>query len=175
MSEILIVDASIGIAMVRGEPEAPRILDSLMSHRRLRRHLLAPSIFWLEVVNVVRLRYRGSGQEMTEAVLWLERIGIGSVEASRSLLLMTIDVMERHRLTSYDATYLALATALDGQLMTGDRALADAAGDRAILVGAGDRLSETRAAYGSDQDALPGWPGAATSLRLLRPRTPPIG
>jgi hypothetical protein len=69
--------------------------------------------------------------------------------------------METHRLSGYDAVYLALTMALDARLATLDDRLADAAGDRALRLGRGRRaISEPDAPYGRPE-ALAAWAHSA--------------
>ncbi len=50
------------------------------------------------------------------------------------MILLTLDVVEHHRLTAYDGLYLALAEASRPMLLPADIELAGAAGGRAILL-----------------------------------------
>ena len=77
-----------------------------------------------------------------------------------------IDLIERHRLTAYDATYLALAIAWDGLLVTFDASLRVAAGERTAQVGP-TRLSETPVAY-EHTVTWPEYKGASAFLAKLR-------
>jgi predicted nucleic acid-binding protein len=54
-----------------------------------------------------------------------------------------VELAERHRLTVYDAAYLALALDLDGELATTDRALATAGRAEGIEVIDAGRVSST--------------------------------
>lgn len=176
MADALVIDASAGVALCLREMSAVAVDAILRDAHRTGGRLLVPSVFWLEIVNVLLMRYHLTAAEATEAIADLERVGAETVEVSRSMLLLTLDIVERHRLAAYDAAYVALARALDARLVTLDRAQARAAGSRAILVGQGHRLSEAVATYGSPvAQPATSWPGAAAYLRLLRPRnvTPP--
>ena len=171
MPEVLVVDASAGIALAREEMTAPSVRAILQQARRAGGRLLVPSVFWLEIVNVLAMRYRLAPAEVTRGIVHLERTGLETVEPGRSLLLLTLDVVGQHRLAAYDAAYVALARALDGRLVTLDRTQARAAGDRAILAGGGHLLAEAAPPYGTSVAGPSGdWPGAAAYLRLLRPR-----
>ena len=76
----------------------------------------------------------------------LDEFSTRTVEVDRPLWLLALDRMVQHELSAYDATYLALAEALEARLLTLDASLSAAAGSRAFPVGP-HRLAETRAAY----------------------------
>jgi hypothetical protein len=78
----------------------------------------------------------------------LDELGFETVEVGRPLLLLATDLAERHGLSAYDATYLALAETLDSALLSGDARLLAAAGPRAVRAGVGGHeVSDARAAY----------------------------
>ena len=83
------------------------------------------------------------------------------------MLLSTLDIAERHGLTAYDATYLALAISVDGQLLTFDEALRAAAGARAIPTGHEHRTAELRPAY-EHEVTWPNYKEASAYLARLR-------
>jgi len=127
-----------------------------------------PAFFWLEVVNVLGLRYRMSPALVLEAVVDLEKLRLDTVQHDRPQLLLTIDVMARGGLSAYDAAYLALAESADAQLITGDRHLAAAAGGRALQLDGGRTIRETAQPY---LGSWATWRGAAAYLKELRAET----
>ena len=161
----LVIDASIALAVVLDEP----VRDVIRRLLRKRGRPRVPSFFWLEVINTFARRHGYASDEILEAVRELEELGIETIETDAFGRLIVIDLVERHALTAYDATYLALAESADAQLLTADRQLAVAAGPRAILVDATGRISELPPAY----EVTPTWPtwrGAAAYLGELRRR-----
>lgn len=162
----LIVDASIAVAIVRGEPEGSAATEIISDWRREGARLVVPSHFWLETTNSLIVRYRWPGAEVLQAVHDLDTLRFETVEMDRALLILAMDTSERYRLTTYDAAYLALALSLDGSLLTLDRELRTAAGVRATLVGP-PRLSETPAAY-EHAVTWPDYKGASAFLAKLR-------
>ena len=78
-----------------------------------------------------------------------------------------VDLMERHDLSAYGATYLTLALSLDADLATADRRLALAAGGRAIFIGSGE-IAEEREAYRPGLATWPSWTDAGAYLADLR-------
>lgn len=164
----LVLDASAAIAVLTDEPGA----TAVRRHLDDRDTVLVPWLFWYEVVNgLARGRQGWPGSRLTAAVHDLEQLGIRTEPPSRAMLLVAIDAVETHRLTAYDAVYLALAESADADLLTADAFLAAAAGDRAILVAPGHRLAEATARYEAgrrDMPDWPSWPGAAAYLAELR-------
>jgi hypothetical protein len=108
-----------------------------------------------------------------ETVFDLEQLGLETRGQDRPTLLAVVDLVDAHRLSAYDAAYLALALEADADLLTADSELAAAAGERAILVGPGshpDRVAEARARYDAARRMpdWPRWPGAVAYIETLR-------
>lgn len=165
----VVLDASVGVAFVRDEPNSLPISQKVHSLRRTGHRLVVPSVFWLELVNVVGRRYHAPPEAILEAVVELEAAGLETVELDRPMLLLAIDATVRHGLTAYDAAYLALADAADASLLTADVALATAAGSRGILIGDVRGVRERPPSYTpAGAPAWAAWPGAAAYLRELR-------
>jgi hypothetical protein len=127
-----------------------------------------PQLFWLEMANVLAMRYRYPPASVLEAVYELEQLGLETTDLGRPGVLAVLDTVARTGLTAYDAAYLALAEAADANLITADALLADAAADRAIFVGPRrGRVAEERGLYRA-APAWPEWTGAAGYLSTLR-------
>jgi hypothetical protein len=99
------------------------------------------------------------------------------VWVDRPLLLLAVDLMERHGLTPYDAAFLALCQSLSATLATLDNDLRRAAGD--LAEGGswpddsplGHRIAEPIAAYEGERTVTwPRWSGAGSYLGSLRRR-----
>jgi len=113
-----VADASAVAALMFGEPEADAIAEGLGGE-----DLAAPWLLPFEVANVaaMKLRRRSATRRALEAGLgMLPRLGIALYPASALDLLAIAD---RSGLTAHDAAYLALAAALDADLVTLDRKL----------------------------------------------------
>ncbi len=165
----LVVDASAALALVRDEPGGSHV-ESLI---RRREGALVPWYFWLEVINSLARRHRWAGTQILETVFDLEQLGLETRGQDRPTLLAVVDLVDAHRLSAYDAAYLALALEADADLLTADSELAAAAGERAILVGPGshpDRVAEARARYDAARRMpdWPRWPGAVAYIETLR-------
>ena len=167
----VVLDASVGIPLVRDEPTSLRISQRIHALRKTGHRLIVPFLFWLEILNVLGRRYQAPPQAILEAIVELEAAGLETVELDRPMLLLAVDAVVRHGLTAYDATYLALADAADAQLLTADATLAAAAGGRGILLGEAHGVRERPVGYlPAGGPAWATWPGAAAYLRQLRAR-----
>jgi predicted nucleic acid-binding protein len=151
-ADALVLDASVAIAIVRREPTAPALRALVRASIAHGGRRLVPDDFWLELANVLVRRHRASPEMVVEALREVDDFDLESVRLDRPLLLATLDLQARFGLSAYDAAYLALADAEDGQILTLDVELARAAGGRAVRIhGAGRRrLSEEPAPYGHD-------------------------
>lgn len=95
--------------------------------------LAAPDLVDVETVSVLRKRWLGrtiSEERFAEATADLARL---EFERVPTLRLMPRAFELRSNVTPYDACYVALAEALDGELLTADRRLANAAGPRCSI------------------------------------------
>lgn len=162
----IVVDASIAIAIVLEEPGGSDGEGVITRQTRAGGRVVVPSHFWLEVTDPLITRRRWSGADVLRAIHTLDALRFETVELDRALLVLTLDGSERHRLTMYDAAYLALANSLDGSLITLDAALRAAGGPRVVSVGPA-RLSETPTVY-EHAVTWPDYKGASAFLAKLR-------
>jgi predicted nucleic acid-binding protein len=149
----VIVDASGPLALVLGQPEAPAMLAAWDRWSMVGTRVLVPDHFWLEITNPLLRRHRWSAAKVAEALQQLEMLSAQIVPVDRPILLLAVDMAERHGLTTYDATYAALAQVTGGTLATFDRALRQAVPDL-LEPGFGDpparRVNEEVGRYGSE-------------------------
>ena len=129
----LVLDASAALAILRTEPLRTHVIDVLARHRRSGGRVLVPELFWLEVTNVLVRRHALALDDVLASLRNLDDLGVDTVAGDRGLTLLGLDVMFEHRLSGYDAAYLALAIAQDSVLLTVDIRLGLAAGDRSLL------------------------------------------
>jgi hypothetical protein len=124
------------------------------------------------VVNVLARRYGFAIDDIVDAIRVLDQLGLKTASVDRPLLLLAVDHMVTHDLTAYDAGYLALAEAADGQLVTLDQRLATAAGARALPTPTGGyrRAREAAASYNVDPKASQVWARYGELLAELRRR-----
>ena len=165
----LVLDASVAVALVREERISQRAWHLVADGTRMGTELVAPSLLWLEVANVLVPR-SPSPSATVEALHRIERLGVRTVQPDQALLLLSIGYAHAWRLTPYDGLYLALAETEGARLVTADRALATAAGPRGVLLGdwsAG--AHEVPARYGGDEAAdADDWPGLDAYTARLR-------
>jgi len=174
--ELVVVDASVGVARIRPEIASLVVRRAFTSWSLGRSRLIVPPLFWLEVVNALGGRHRYPASGIAEALRELDELGLETVEIGRPELLLVADAMERHRLPAYDAAYLVLAGQLGAPLATLDRQLAAAAGRLGMLLieepGRGAR--EATAPYDTPvadrPSSLPDYAGLGAYLGELRRR-----
>lgn len=128
-----VLDSSILVRASLEESEAARAWVESVEEKRVQG--LAPQLVWLEVASALG-RYVSSGSmeastafEALEILLALPL----SVQPLESLAEPALEAALKHRLSVYDASYLALAQVADAVLVTADRRLAEAA-NRSELV-----------------------------------------
>jgi predicted nucleic acid-binding protein len=127
---VIVVDASV-LANALGDDDG----DGHTARAELRDavDLTAPDLVDVETVAVLRKRWLAgtiSERRFQAAVRDLERLDFERVPALR---LMRRAYELRANVTAYDATYVALAEALDCELLTADQRLARASGPRCAI------------------------------------------
>ena len=137
---MIVVDASTLVDYLVGrEPALVAVVDALGADTEQPLH--APELVWPETLNALRrMALRGdiSDDRATQAALELSEVRLNCYP--HAPLRESVWSM-RHELTAYDATYLAVALALDDPLLlTGDSGLAAHAG---VVLGTG-RVTVTR-------------------------------
>jgi predicted nucleic acid-binding protein len=119
---IKIMDTSALGALAFGEPDAEAVAQALENAT-----LVSPSLLWFEMASICRkkmLAHPDVRNHLLAAFGWARRlpIRISRVDHEKTLL-----ISEETRLTTYDASYLWLTSNLQGELVTLDRKLKDAA------------------------------------------------
>jgi predicted nucleic acid-binding protein len=127
---LIVVDASV-LANVVGDDGA----DGQRTRRELRAagDLSAPDLLDVETVAVLRKRWIGgtiTARRFSTAISDLEAMAL---ERYPTLPLMRRAYELRANVTAYDATYIALAEALQCDLLTADNRLANAPGTRCVI------------------------------------------
>ena len=108
---------------------------------------MVPQHFWLEVANRIGREAGWQGAVVIGAIHRLDTYDLATIDADRPILLRVIDLVERFRLTAYDALYLAIADILDAELATFDDALIAAGSERTATLIDDHRLHEPPAPY----------------------------
>lgn len=125
--EVVVCDASVALGWLLEELVPPWV-------ERLRERVSAghvdvrvPTLFWLEIGNRLMRRSDVPDAEVLEGLVRLEGSGFETIDMDRPLRLMAVHLARQHRLSVYDAVYLAVATTAGLPLATLDGRLADAA------------------------------------------------
>ena len=143
-ADALVLDASAALSLVRAEPSHGLVARAI--GRAGSRPLLVPEVFWVETVNALVRRHGLAMDAALGAIAELDGLGLRTIQLGRGGLLDSVALMLEHRLTAYDASYLALAHAVNADLLTLDRQLAEAAGDRAVPLDPNE-IRESRGPY----------------------------
>lgn len=123
---MLVVDASVLAVALADDGR-----DGDKARARLRgEQLAAPELVDLEVASVLRGQLAGGHLDIRRAELALADLIDLPVQRAPHRPLLTRCWELRTNLTVYDAAYVALAEALDSDLLTGDTRLAKAPGPR---------------------------------------------
>lgn len=123
---MLVVDASV-LAVALADDGA----DGDGARARLRgEDLVAPELLDLEVLSVMRGQVIAGTLDVRRADLALNDLSAMPLKRAPHLPLLRRCWELRKNLTTYDASYVALAETLDALLLTGDRRLARATGPR---------------------------------------------
>ena len=123
---VLVVDASVfAVALADDGMEGDAARERLRGE-----DLVAPELLDLEVGSVLRGQMRLGSIDGKRADLALQDLASMPLRRAPHLPLLQRCWALRENLTIYDASYVALAEALDVVLLTGDRRLARASGPR---------------------------------------------
>lgn len=166
MSDRLVLDASAALGWLRAEPRGPEVLDIVVRHTREGGRLLVPELFWLEIVNAQVLRHDVGADVVLANLRDLDSLELETAAGSRAMTVLALDLVVEHRLSAYDAAYLALALAEDALLLTLDERLGRAAGERSVLP-FGRSIREARAPY-RPSSAMETWAAHGAYLAELR-------
>ena len=122
---MIVVDASALLEVLLRAPAATAVERRLFD---LRQTLHAPHLLDVEVAQVIR-RYAANGQiDADRGRAALAVLADFPILRHPHLFMLPRIWDLRNNMTAYDATYVALAEALDAPLLTRDRRLAGAAG-----------------------------------------------
>jgi predicted nucleic acid-binding protein len=123
---VLVVDASLLVVALADDGR-----DGDLARTRLRgEHLAAPELVDLEVASVLRRHCAGGQLDLRRAELALADLIDLPLQRAPHAELLTRCWELKVNLTMYDAAYVALAEALDSDLVTADARLGKAPGPR---------------------------------------------
>ena len=129
-----VVDASIVLQWLIEQPSA-RSTEILEGHINGNEPLVAPELLNYEVGNVLVTKVKLTSQDATELFGYFLDLGIETYSLGADEYQASLDLALRYRLTVYDASYLALALALEVKLVTADKRLATRAGPLKTIEG----------------------------------------
>ncbi|KRA50228.1 type II toxin-antitoxin system VapC family toxin [Devosia sp. Root635] len=124
---MIVVDASLAVGWILLEQESQGTND--LYKRTITEGAIGPLIFEIEVANAPRTnlrRGRIDGAERNEALSFLARMNV-TIPSDQPSLTEIISLSDRHDITTYDASYVALAQKHGALLATLDQAMARAA------------------------------------------------
>ena len=91
-------------------------------------HAVVPALWWFEVGNILIVNERRGRIEPVDSDVFLDDLARLPIRIeSHTSERLVVALARKHRLTAYDAAYLALAVRLTAPIATLDRALAAAA------------------------------------------------
>ncbi len=129
MSELLVVDASVALKWVVGEPDSDAAAQLLTELAAGSLSLIAPDHVVGEVGNGLRKRVAQqvlTAEEARDALEALSDLGLELVSDSTRWF-RCLSAALNWQLTTYDALYVLLAQDLESELVTADARLVDAA------------------------------------------------
>jgi predicted nucleic acid-binding protein len=124
----IVVDASVAAAWVL--PDEDNAAADAILHRVAAEGAVAPGLLWHELRNILLMaarRGRLPEAEIVPSLLRLRRLPLEAVDMAEAGDAGIVALAARHRLTAYDAAYLALAWNRALSLATADRAMRRAA------------------------------------------------
>ena len=129
----IVVDASFIVDGLIGNERAAAAMGRWAEAGRM---LLGPAIVWPEIASALRKRRSPAGL-ITRDLDLVVAAGLETADRGPIGVAYASGLAERHRLSTYDATYLWLAIDVDGELATFDRALATAAAAEGVRLAEG--------------------------------------
>ncbi len=129
-----VVDASVVLQWLIEQPSA-RSAEILEGHLNGSEPLVAPELLNYEVGNVLVTKVKLTSQDASELFDHFFGLGIETYSLGADEYRVSLDIACHYRLTVYDASYLALALALEVKLVTAYKRLTTRAGPLKIVEG----------------------------------------
>ena len=132
---MIVIDASVLVGVLLTSPHALEAVERVSEHRP-EEPLHAPELIEIETLSALRrMVARGAVNDRRAGQAVADMDSLRMVRYPHAPMRSRVWEL-RENVTTYDATYLALAEALDGELLTADRGLASTArrslGDAAV-------------------------------------------
>lgn len=118
-----VVDASVALKWFIEEPDSSEAIALRDGHTLRQSILVAPDLLIYEVANALLHNARFSESETARSIQALYNLQIELVAPTEELTLAAIRLATRHKLTFYDALYVAVAQQVGTELITADRHL----------------------------------------------------
>jgi len=128
---LIVVDASAVLEVLLQTPAAAVVSRRILGARET---LHAPHLLDVEIAQVLRRYARAGVISADRGAQALADLADLPINRYPHFVLLPRIWQWRHNLSAYDATYLALAEALDAPLVTRDRKLASAGGGRVVVL-----------------------------------------
>ena len=128
---MIVVDASAVLEVLLQTPAAAVVSRRILGARET---LHAPHLLDVEIAQVLRRYARAGVISADRGAQALADLADLPINRYPHFVLLPRIWQWRHNLSAYDATYLALAEALDAPLVTRDRKLASAGGGRVVVL-----------------------------------------
>ena len=112
---VRVVDASAVGALIFGEPKAEKISEALSDEP-----LAAPALIWFELASICLKKIDTHPSQKTSILEAFELAGKLNIEIIEVDHLAVIELAKDTGLTTYDSSYLWLASELQGKLVTLD-------------------------------------------------------
>ena len=137
MIRILIPDASVILKWIlkTNEDHAEKAIALLSSWVSGEIDFLLPSLWVYEVGNIVGRKHPEKGEEIMRLLL---EYRFPEAKSDASHVKVALELMRRHGVTFYDASYHAAAIQSGGTFVTADKAYVRRAGEAGCVVALGD-------------------------------------
>lgn len=119
---MIVIDASVGIKWLKQDEEhAKQALRVYKNHIEGKEKITVPSLFFLEVANVLAVTPNISDAVMRNSLQDLNNIGIVIHSFSKANLLEAAHLAKKHKTTVYDMLYAVVAKEQKCTLITADQ------------------------------------------------------
>ncbi len=120
---VFVLDASIVIKWFSEEEYTDKALELRDDFSKGDIELVVPDLMLYEVSNALRYNPDFNETDVSEAVGTLYDIGISIIVPNREVINSALNLAYEHKITVYDAYYVALAKEINFKLITADRKL----------------------------------------------------
>jgi len=119
----LVLDASVALKWFFQEKNSDLAEILLKQIKKDEIKVFVPQIFFFELVNAVKTKAKSTPKDVLEVINKIFSLKLNSEKINRELLAKANFYAQKYDLTIYDASYLALARALEINFITADEKL----------------------------------------------------